>query len=324
MKKAITVSAPGKLMLLGEHAVVYNHPCLVTSVSQRMKTKIESLDYPIFQLEAPDVGITKYKKAFTDLGQGDIPQGAKFAEIAVLNFISKYPLKDGIKVETNSEFSSKFGFGSSSASSVCVIKALSELVDARLSQKEIFDIAYKTILQIQGRGSGFDVAAATYGGLLYFFTGGKIIEPLNIKSLPLVVGYSGVKADSVTLMNQVAELAKQKPELIQGLYNQIGTLVEQAKQALLKNDWAQAGQLMNQNQEYLNKLGVSTGKLNKMIYAARGAGAYGAKLSGAGGGDCMIALVPEDKRENVQKAIASVGEEVLDVSTNVEGVLVEN
>lgn len=85
----ITVSAPGKLMLLGEHAVVYNHPCLVTAVDQRMRATVEILDVPEFQLEATDVKVTGYKKPLSELGKGDIPKGAKFVEIAVKNILER-------------------------------------------------------------------------------------------------------------------------------------------------------------------------------------------------------------------------------------------
>ncbi len=324
MKNQVTVSAPGKLMLLGEHAVVYNHPCLVTAVGQRMKVKVEFLDDPVFELNAPDVNVKNYKKLITGLGKGDIPKGAKFVEIAVKNFSQKYPLKFGVKIETISEFSSKFGFGSSSASTVCTIKALSELLDIKLSAKEIFDLAYKTVLDIQGKGSGFDVAAAVYGGTLYFVTAGKVIEPLQVVSIPLLVGYSGIKADTVAMINKVLELAKNNSDFVEDIYNKIEKLVEEAKTAIVNSNWPQLGTLMNQNQNYLEKLGVSIEKLDSMIGAAKNAGAYGAKLSGAGGGDCMIALVPDGKREAIKKAIESVGGEILDVKTNVEGVRIEN
>jgi mevalonate kinase len=321
--KSITVSAPGKLMLFGEHAVVYNRPCLVTAVDQRMRATVSLLNGEEFLLDAPDVKVAGYKKSMKDLGKGEIPKGAKFVEIAVKNFVSKHGLHTGVKVNTKSEFSSLFGFGSSSASTVCIIKALSELTGAKLSQKEIFDFAYKTVLDIQGKGSGFDVAAAVYGGTLYFVTGGKVIKPLEIESLPLLVGYSGVKADTVVLMNQVKTLAEKYPKVIETIYDDIEELVELAKKAVLKSDWQTVGELMNINQGYLASLGVSTKKLADMIYAVRDAGGYGAKLSGAGGGDCIIALAPKEKKKAIEKAIASVGGEVILVKTNADGVRVE-
>lgn len=319
----ITVSAPGKLMLLGEHAVVYNHPCLVTAVDQRMRATVEVLDSQEFQLEAPDVKVANYKKPLSELGKGDIPKGAQFVEIAIKNIAEKYPLESGIRVATTSEFSSQFGFGSSSASTVCTIKAVSEILGFSLSDREIFDLAFKTVLDIQGKGSGFDVAAAVYGGTLYFITGGKVIEPLRISSLPLIVGYSGVKADTVTLINKVKDSFVDNNDQLQEIYNEIETIVEKAKPFVIAGDWEHVGSLMNENQKLLKELGVSIDKLNNMVSGAIEAGAYGAKLSGAGGGDCMIALAPEDKMKSVENAIIKADGQVLSVKTNAEGVRVE-
>lgn len=320
----VTVSAPGKLMLLGEHAVVYGRPCIVTAMGQRMKATVELTNEPVFELNAPDVQVENYKKPMSELSTGDIPKGAKFVEVAIKNFSEKHPIKEGLKIETASEFSSQFGFGSSSASTVCVIKALSEITEANLDNKSIFDLSYKTVLDIQGKGSGFDVAAATFGGTLYFKKGGEIIEPLNIDSLPLIVGYSGVKADTVTLMNQVSEKFKENPQLLEDIYTNIGKLVEQAKVAVLGNDWPAVGKLMNENQKLLSELGVSIQKLDDMISGTANAGAYGAKLSGAGGDDCMIALAPQEQTEAVKAGITSTGGQVINVKSNVQGVRVES
>ncbi|MBI2596544.1 mevalonate kinase [Candidatus Daviesbacteria bacterium] len=358
--KKITVSAPGKLMLFGEHAVVYSRPCIVISVGQRMTATVELLSEPTFYLNAPDVSISNYKKPMSELGKGDpltpstslgtgIPKGAKFVELAVLNFflslrgapptagrrgnlyLRKIPTRTlfarndnfGIKITTKSDFSSQFGFGSSSASTVCVIKALSKLLGKKLSNQKLFDLSYKTVLDVQGKGSGFDVAAAIFGGTIYFVTGGKIIKPLSIKSLPLIVGYCGIKADTVTIVNQVLNKAKKYPKEIENIYASIQAIVELAKKALLKNDFQTLGELMNFNEGYLANLGVEGIKLAEMIYAARDAGAYGAKLSGAGMGDCMIALAPPSKVKSIKEAITKAGGTIINVKTNAEGVRIE-
>lgn len=319
----ITVSAPGKLMLLGEHAVVYNHPCLVTAVDQRMYVTVETINEPIFELHAPDVQETDYKKPIDEIGKGDIPKGAQFVEIAIRNISEKYPLRTGLRVTTKSEFSSQFGFGSSSASTVCAIKAVSEILGLNLSKKEIFDLSYKTVLDIQGKGSGFDVAAAVFGGALYFMTGGKVIEPVDIKELPLIVGYSGIKADTVTLINKVKESFANRQNRLNEIYNRIEVLVNQSKDALIEMDWVSFGNLMNKNQDLLKELGISIEKLDNMIRVVLNAGAYGAKLSGAGGGDCMIAIVPKDNEQEVKDGISQAGGKVVNIKTNAEGVRIE-
>ncbi len=319
-----TVSAPGKLMLMGEHAILYNRPCLVTAVDQRIQAEVELLsDTPELQLEAVDVKVTGYRKSLNQLGVGDVPKGAQFVEHAIKNMVTQYGLKTGLRVTTTSEFSSKFGFGSSSAATVCVVKGTAALLSLPLNDKEIFDISYQTILDVQKKGSGFDIAAAVYGGTLYFETGGKTIEHLAVEELPLVVGYTGVKADTVALINQVSELAKSYPDIVDDIYSAIETVVIKAKIALLNKDWKTLGDLMNLNQGYLSALGVSSKKLELMIHSAREAGAYGAKLSGAGGGDCMIAIASSGNTESVKNYIRIVEGEVIDISANAPGVRIE-
>lgn len=320
----VNVSAPGKLMLFGEHAVVYDHPCLVTAVDQRIKLTAEITNTDEFELNAPDVDVLDYKKSILELGLGDIPKGAKFVEIAVKNIAEQYFLSiEGLKISTTSEFSSEFGFGSSSASTVCAVKALSELFNLKLDYKFIFDLAYKTVLDIQGKGSGFDVAAAVYGGTLYFLTGGKKIEKLNLDSLPLIVGYSGVKADTVTLINAVKEKFVDDENRLNEIYSEIEDIVEKAKPEILNQNWEFVGSLMNDNQNLLKELGVSIDKLDKMIAGAINRGAYGGKLSGAGGGDCMIALGPSEKEDEIKSGIKSTGAQVIDIKTNAQGVRIE-
>jgi mevalonate kinase len=358
--KKVTVSAPGKLMLFGEHAVVYGQPCIVTAVGQRMRATAERTDTPSLLINAKDVQIKDYRKPLESLGRGNIPKGARFVEVAVANFHKAYPIKDGgIRVLTSSDFTSTMGFGSSSASVVCVIKALAELSGLKLSTRSLFELCYKTVIDVQKKGSGFDIAAALAGGTIGYHKTGKVIEPLALPSpepssgrpgrppspaeaephpaarrghplpggegvLPLVIGYSGVKADTVELMKQVAALAQKKPKLVEQIYTQIGQLVPAAKNAMLAGNWQMAGEYMTINQGLLEGLGVSTPKLDAMIKAARSAGAYGAKLSGAGGGDCMIAFVPQEKRASVAFAITQAGGEAIDIPVGVEGAKTED
>jgi mevalonate kinase len=323
MLSQVKVSAPGKLMLFGEHAVIFDKPCIVTAVSQRLQLKATQLNERVFQLDAPDVKVKNYQKPLQDIGKGEIPQGARFVEIALANFLKKYALKTGIRLETISEFKPVFGFGSSSASAVCTIKALSELFETKLSNREIFDLAYQTVLDIQGVGSGFDLAAAIYGETLHFTSGGKVIRPLQIKSLSLIVGYTGVKADTATLIKMVSKKLEDNPKKINTIFESIERIVLQSEEALQKADFERLGKLMNLNQTELQKLGVSSKELDNLIKAALNSGAYGAKLSGAGGGDCMIAFAPDNEKQAVESAIKKAGGKILEFAVNAEGVKIE-
>lgn len=310
-------------MLFGEHAVIYNRPCIVTAVDQRMRVRVETKPENVLEIDAPDVKVIGYSRRVGVLGKRiNIPKGVRFLEMAVKNFFGKYRVRSGVKIKTKSEFSSEFGFGSSSAVTAAAIKGLSELFGVKLNRNQLFDLAYKTVLDVQGVGSGFDLAAAIWGGTVYFVTGGKTIIPLGVKELPLVIGYTGIKADTPTLIHQVARFYKDNVRLVDSVFDIIALLIQDAKKALLRHDLKKLGELMNLNQGLLDGLGVNTKELSDLIFAAREAGAWGAKLSGAGGGDCMIALAPERKRKGIVKAIEKAGGKVLKVRPSAEGVKV--
>jgi mevalonate kinase len=321
MKKSfVTVSAPGKLMLLGEHAVVYGKPCLVTAVDHRIRVRIEKNNRNFVRIDSPEVNVKNYNIEVSELGKVEYPKNIIFVLRAIELFFKKYRLSSGLSIKIRSEFSSLFGFGSSSAVTVCTIKALSVLFDVEVDNKSLFDMAYKTVLQIQGVGSGFDLAAAVWGGTLYFVAGGKKIIPVKVGKLPLVVGYTGTKADTATLVKQVAEFRNNNKKEVGKIFNLISQFVEKGTNLLKTSDFEQFGRLMTENQKLLVKLGVSTKKLDALILTANKAGAYGAKLSGAGGGDCMIALVNKKCKKKVENAITKAGGTVLRVKTGAEGV----
>lgn len=326
MDKKITVSAPGKLMVLGEHAVVYNRPCIVTAVDSRIRVTVEPRGDNLLVIDAPQLPNGHYKKPIDKLGSNKekVPKEVAFVKKTVELLAQEKKLENGITVSTKSDFSHRYGFGSSSAVTVGTLKALCELYGLDWSKRKIFDLAYRVTLSIQGVGSGFDIAAGVYGGTLYFVTGGKRIEKIIDKPLPLVVGYSGTKADTPTLVRQVAELKEKQPNVVNEIFDTIQTLVEQGKNYIRKDDWVSLGDLFRINQGLLHSLGVSTPKLDDMCTQALVARAYGAKLSGAGGGDCMIALVLDKEKSAVEKAIESAGGEVIPATTSAEGVRVES
>lgn len=303
---SITVTTPGKLMLMGEHAVVFGHPCLVTAIDRRLQVSIR---------RTPGAGVSVNSPQTDD---------HRFVDAAIAEVRRRWNIPtDGLIISTQSTFTGNYGFGSSSAVTVGVVAALTRLFALSAAPRDVFDAAYAAVLAVQGVGSGFDVAAATYGGTLVYGQGGAIMEQLNLpEDFGLVVGYTGQKADTSSLVRQVKQKYEQHPESVGRIFAAIARLVRQGQERLGERDWEQLGKLMDFNQEYLRDLGVSSEKLETLIVAAKQAGAYGAKLSGAGGGDCMIALVSAADRQAVADAIIKAGGEVIPVSPNAPGISV--
>ena len=323
----ITTSAPGKLMLMGEHAVVYGHPCIVTAVDHRMQVTLETLPDPVLILDAKDLDLVGYQKNLAELTLGQVPKAARFVEWTVKNMLEKYSILGGFKISTQADFSSNFGFGSSSAVTVCVAKALSELFNLNLDNKELFELCYKTVLEVQGKASGFDLAAAIWGGTILFKNKGEIVEKIEIPDFDLVVGWTGKKYETVKVLNEVNQLAQKYPKIINQTYDQIGFLVQEVVEICKNpsiNTLQKIGDYINFNQAQLNMLQVSCLELDIIIQSARNAGAFGAKLSGAGKGDCAIALVDINNKNQVAKAVRDVGFEVIEVKVGAEGVKVLN
>lgn len=317
----VKASAPGKLMLFGEHAVIYDKPCIVASVDHRISVSLEKRNDNNIILTAPELNIKN--QIISDNLEKSHFKKVSFILAAVNNFFKKCDLKSGLDIKTKSEFSDKIGLGSSSAVIVATIKGLSELFKIKMNEKEIFDLSYQTVLDVQGLGSGFDVAAAVYGGILLFVTGGKIISPIEITDMPLVVGYTGIKADTPTLIKMVGEKLLKEPDRINGIFNEIESIVNLAKIKVENKNWRKVGDLMNLNQDLLRRLGVSSKELENLIKAALDSGAYGAKLSGAGGGDCMIALADKENSNNVKRAIEKAGGKIIEAKIPADGVRVE-
>lgn len=321
--KEIRISSPGKLLILGEHSVVYNRPSIVTTVDTRVYAILEKNNQDKIIINAPGVGIRDYKREVTQPPSGKVPKGVRFLEAVLKIFYKKYQPNSGVNITTHNGFSSKYGLGSSSAVSVCTVKALSEAFGIKLSRRAIFDLAYQAVLEVQGVGSGFDVGACCFGGVLYYRTGGKEIKFLKNPKIPLVVAYSGKKADTPSMIRKIAQKREKDFRKIENYFDKITDLVKIGRKAIEKRDWRKLGKIMNKNHKILKKLGVSTSKLDKMVKAALDAGALGAKLSGSGGGDCMIALVDEENRHKVEQALVEAGGILVPVSTGVEGVRIE-
>jgi len=312
-------------MLFGEHAVIHNYPCLVTAVDQRVQVSVEAIDDPVVFIDTPhlmDQGESisiPINKLLTDQL---LNPHTKFIVASIQKVFSRFKIQQGLRIRTSGLVNS-FGLGSSSAVTVATVFSLLNLFNIPYDNQLLFDLSFLSVLEVQKLGSGFDVASAIYGGTLYYKTDQKP-EVLKLDKLPLIIGYSGSKVSTINLVQEVENLRIDYPEIIEQIFKTIGKVTESARTAIIHNDWKTLGSLANINQGLLDGLGVNTPCLSHPIFEARRSGAFGAKLSGAGGGDCMFAIVDEKTRSKVEMAIESSGAKVLQLKTNTDGVRLES
>lgn len=322
-----TASAPGKLMIFGEHAVLYGYPCIVTAVDLRMRVGVKLNSGPSVEVKtdiSPEPFILSREQIERRV---DVPKEVSFVIVAVRRFWEHFNLAFGAEITTKSEFTYSYGLGSSSAVTVATIRALASAAKVEISKDTIFRLAYESVKEVQrGDASGFDVAAAVYGGLLYYVSGGSTIREIRSDSLPLVVCYSGTKASTVELVGKVRQLHRDRPMYVDEIMTEIGEIVNSGEAALLAADYPQLGRLMKRNQNLLAGLGVSTDVLDTLVDSALVGSAYGAKLSGAGGGDCIIAVSTAENRVATVDSLMSAdvpNAKILEVATLAEGVRIE-
>ncbi|GAB4435710.1 MAG: mevalonate kinase [Anaerolineae bacterium] len=288
---AVVASAPGKLMLFGEHAVVYGHPCLVTAVNLRVSVQVAPNNSSRVTITTPTAAQPFIATVEELAAAAAVPDGVKFVALALKKFWEFTDTRFGVDIRTGSEFVNASGLGSSSAVTVATITALAAVSGANLAPTQLFQLSFDTVLAAQqGRASGFDVASAVYGGTIYYQNQGEEIRPVAVRHLPLMIIHSGVKASTTKLVGRVAHLQQEYPQHVARIFRGIAALVNDAVPLLEQGELEPLGQLMNFNQGYLNALGVSTGRLEGLVAGALKHGATGAKISGAGGGDCVIAL----------------------------------
>lgn len=296
----VTVKAPGKLMLLGEHAVVYGYPCIVTTVNKYLTVTLSESNENVDIFLTPDVS------------------DQRFLIHTVETFRTKYSVENRVKISTKSELKS-YGFGSSAATVIATLKALSRFYNKNLGDQEFFSLGLQIVTSIQGKASGFDLAAALYGGTLYFNGKTKEVIRLDATHIPLLVVYSGTKGNTVSLIAHVEAKRQNYQKGVDAIFGGIEKLVLEAKSAIEGSNWKRLGTMMNYNQNYLEDLGVSTPILNELVRVSLRGNAYGAKLSGAGGGDCVIVLVSPENKKLLEVQLEQAGGEIVPVILGVEG-----
>jgi len=212
----------------------------------------------------------------------------------------------------------------SAASSVAIARAIAEELRMNLGDEKINQIAYEAEKAYAGNPSGIDNTAATFGGLMWFKKntngGPDTIQKLSIrKPVEIIIGSTGKVANTKAMVEGVAERKRNNPQKYNPLFKQAEELASAGRKALEEYDLKKVGELMNENHRLLREIEVSSKELDFLVDIARKQGAFGAKLTGGGGGGCMTALTPTQKlQETIARAIEKEGFEVLKTKIGVK------
>jgi len=350
METAVTTSAPAKAILFGEHAVNRGQSAIAVSVGLRIRCTVQRGGY-VYHLQNAGHARAFTKDEVTELGtQVDAwREQQAFAHIRALaaadyfapakyiisTAMRDYPaLQNGLDVAWHSDIPHSGGLGSGGAASVALATALVELTltptpshpstNAQEEREQVVSQwAYLgDVIAHGGVASALDTQTSLLGGVIRYTKEHWGERIACAPGLHLVVGDTGVRGQTSDVNSRVREwLAADATRM--RYFEMIGVLSEAAQKQLAIGNWQELGRLMNMNQLVLEKIGVSCPELERLIDAAIGAGASGAKLSGSGGGGIMIALTTQDKREVVADALRNAGGRVFVPDVTGDGAKIE-
>ena len=297
----IQSSAPGKIILFGEHAVVYGRPAIAVPITHLRATATIGPAPPGsgLTLVARDLG-TRVRMS-TASSDHSLAAAAR----ATLDHLC-LPQPDAT-VTIRSTIPIASGMGSGAAVAAALVRALATFLGRALERAEISQLVFEVEKIHHGTPSGIDNTVVVYEEPM-FFQRGRPVERLSVGApVRLLVGDTGIRSSTRAVVQDVRRHWKQDPPRYNALFDRVGGITCQARRAIETGTTDALGPLMDKNHELLTDLGVSSGELDDLVDAARFAGALGAKLSGAGRGGNMIALVEEGVADDVERALRNAG-----------------
>ncbi|MFQ6053502.1 MAG: mevalonate kinase, partial [Candidatus Bathyarchaeia archaeon] len=295
-------TAPGKAILFGEHSVVYRGPAVVLSIDRRARVVAEERDDDKVYIDSLNLGFSGYFEGDVYHPEhGEMWRGRRLAalNVAARRTMEHLGVESGVNLIIRSEIPIAVGLGSSAAICVATVAAVGALLGGGLSKEEICELAYEGERVMHGSPSGVDNNISTYGGILRYERGVGFERFTVERAPPFIIGNTRRRRSTRRMVEGVRALRDRMPRAVDSVIDALGRLSQDGLDALLEGDLPRLGGLMNISHGLLAALGVSTPELDLMVHASRRAGALGAKLTGAGGGGCVIALSEPSRLRSV-------------------------
>ncbi len=293
--QTVTASAPGKIIVSGEHFVVQGAFAVVAAICNRARVTVKKYDgrSTVIASEGQESSVNSNDRSF---------RGVKSVTKKIFEKCGRP--QQNLRIEIESEIPSGSGLGSSAAVCVAASGALCRLLNFKTDTATIFDFAMEGEKTLHGNPSGVDVQASLCGGVSLFNrkSGAKSI-PLS-RAIQFIVANSGHERNTNDLIERVERRRRRFPATFDHLVQTASFLSLQAAEAISEGDLPYLGALMNAAQTSLNWLGVSTSGLNMLLEQSLIRDVFGAKITGAGGGGSIIILPKPEKYESVLTRIS--------------------
>ncbi len=319
----VEASAPGKMILFGEHSVVYRGPAVVLAIDRRAKVYARKRDDTKIFVDADNLGFSGYFDGdnYTAVrGKAWRGRNLQALNVSAKKTMEYLGVEGGVNLKVRSMIPIAVGLGSSAAICVATVSAVEKLYEGNLNKEEISKVAFEGETIIHGKPSGVDNNVSTFGGVMSYDREEGIKRHDFSSDLPFIIGNTRKKRSTKKMVEGVAALKERNPGLMDEVIDLMGGISRKGLDALMKKDAPRIGDLMDINHGLLSGIGVSTMKLEILVNTARQNGALGAKLTGAGGGGCMIALAEERYVPDIEKAIRRRKSDSYRVALTDEGV----
>ncbi len=299
----------GKVILFGEHGVVHGRPALALAVQRGAEVSAVPAESGPTRLHIAPWNVEIDTGSEPNLGREPLQKALNIAR-------ALYPDNVELTLHATMRLPSGAGMGSSAALGVAVLRAMDEARGITRSNDEIYQRSLDWERVFHGNPSGVDNAMAAHGGMAVFRKGQPLTRIVPRHPLRIVAGFSGESSGTKEMVESVARQFEKDPVRVGKIFDGMEAIVNNGKLALEQGELKSLGQLMTLNHRLLSSLMLSTMLLEDMIAAAEKAGALGAKVTGAGGGGCMIALVDTDEtRDAVKAALLAMDKQVYDVES---------